>query len=54
MYDCKDGKCGLIHNWKCERRCADIESPGKNVILMSGKSIEYCKVVEKVLAFEKL
>ena len=39
MYYCKSGKCSLIHDWKCERRCADIETPGKNVILMSGNTI---------------
>ena len=36
MYDCHAGRCGKIEDWKCERRCADIESPGKNVIIMSG------------------
>ena len=36
MYDCNDGSCGQIHNWTCERRCSDIDTPGKNVILMSG------------------
>ena len=37
MYDCHAGRCGKIEDWKCERRCADIESPGKNVIIMSGR-----------------
>jgi len=39
MYDCHAGRCGKIEDWKCERRCADIESPGKNVIIMSGDEI---------------
>lgn len=36
MYDCEKGHCGLIKEWECERRCADIATPGKNVIVMSG------------------
>ena len=41
MYDCNDGSCGRIHNWTCERRCSDIDTPGKNVILMSGTLHEF-------------
>lgn len=36
MYDCHAGKCGKINDWSCERRCSDIETPGKNVLIMSG------------------
>ena len=57
MYDCNDGSCGRIHNWTCERRCSDIDTPGKNVILMSGtlhrfirfNSSFFCKMCSKSL-----
>ena len=48
MYDCHAGRCGKIEDWKCERRCADIESPGKNVIIMSGG---YLLVMSSVYPF---
>ena len=43
MYDCNDGSCGRIYNWTCERRCSDIDTPGKNVILMSGTLHEFIR-----------
>ena len=51
MYDCHAGRCGKIEDWKCERRCADIESPGKNVIIMSGGYLLISKVFIKVTSF---
>ena len=35
-YSCTGGWCSRIPHWKCERRCIDIPTPGKNVLLMAG------------------
>ena len=35
-YSCVEGWCSRIPHWKCERRCLNIPTPGKNVLLMAG------------------
>ena len=39
MFDCDDGQCRKINDWKCERRCTDIKTAGKNVIVRAGDHI---------------
>ena len=35
-YNCQQGWCSRVGHWSCERRCLDIPTSGKNVLLMAG------------------
>ena len=35
-YSCERGWCSRVGHWKCERRCLNIPTRGKNVLLMAG------------------
>ena len=35
-YNCVDGWCSRVPHWTCERRCLNLPTPRKNVLLMAG------------------
>jgi len=39
MYNCINGRCTRLLNWKCERKCVDITTANNNVVTMAGDHI---------------
>jgi hypothetical protein len=39
MFHCREGMCRRVHSWNCERKCTDIPTGGRNVVLLSGDDI---------------